>query len=360
MACQVLKDAWNSIGVFGSGSNGRIVLAETHDGVEVAVKVTLAMDGAQHEQRMLHHCLQYRVPVVEILDTFADKTVSVTVMKLEGTNWSLDNGVVYPLFAGLMHTRVVDKSRRVNVRDLYACLKMHTSFGGMPLHRIKHVFAQLVSAVAALHNVAGVSHGDLKLQNVLIDESLRVTIVDLSAAKFISEGHVKRFAGAPSYGSPEAMRGFAFSGPLNDIWSLGIMLYMLRYGADQEPSFTGIAAPLERRQLGKVNVDVYTWSKEHSKKHRLILPPRDSKDKLDDQLRDLLGLILQYDMSKRSSLEDIQCHPFLAVAGVGGAGVVERVDSGVCDLEAGRGGVRKQPFWHSFFSSSSEAKTGQV
>jgi serine/threonine protein kinase len=330
--------------VLGSGSNGRILVAQAKSGQDVAVKVTLAMHGAQHEQRMLKHCQQFNINVVDILDTYTDKTLSITVLKLEGCNWSLDNFQVYPLFQGLSYAPLADRNRRVNVRDLYACVKLHSCFGGISIERIRLIFSHLVTSLHALHRTAGISHGDLKLQNVLIDETLSVTIVDLSAARFIKDGWVKRFAGAPSYGSPEAMRGFAFDGEKNDIWSLGIMLYMMYFGADQEPSFTGVNAPLERRSLGSLGVDIYTWSKEHGKKHRLILPARESH-KQDGLIRDLISKILDYDMTRRCTLEEIRQHPFLT------GKAVERVDSGVSDLEAGQKLVKK-PFWQAFFSTS--------
>ena len=104
--------------------------------------------------------------------------------------------------------------RRVNIRDLYGCLKLH---GTLHPILIRRIFREVVDSIYYLHRECGVSHGDVKPQNILIDAQYRVKITDFSAMKITKDGNIRRFAGAPMFGAPEAMVG-NFDGELNDIW----------------------------------------------------------------------------------------------------------------------------------------------
>lgn len=95
--------------------------------------------------------------------------------------------------------------------------------------------AELVATVAdALHcaHKQGLVHRDVKPGNILIDETGNAFVVDFGLA--LREGNVSertRYAGTPSYMSPEQARGEGHRiDGRSDIFSLGIVLYELMVG----------------------------------------------------------------------------------------------------------------------------------
>ncbi|XP_051132279.1 CBL-interacting serine/threonine-protein kinase 6-like [Andrographis paniculata] len=95
-------------------------------------------------------------------------------------------------------------------------------------------FRQLISAVDFCHS-RGVFHRDLKPENLLLDEkgSLKVTDFGLSA---LSNGHLRSdgllhtTCGTPAYVAPEVIGNRGYDGAKADIWSCGVILYVLLAG----------------------------------------------------------------------------------------------------------------------------------
>lgn len=96
------------------------------------------------------------------------------------------------------------------------------------------VMRKLVSSVAYLHRL-GVCHRDLKPENILISKET-LKIIDFGAAVFLKRGgkKLKEVVGSPYYIAPEVLSG-AYSKKC-DIWSLGVILYILLSG---RPPFNG-------------------------------------------------------------------------------------------------------------------------
>ncbi|KAL1023176.1 hypothetical protein UPYG_G00037320 [Umbra pygmaea] len=100
-----------------------------------------------------------------------------------------------------------------------------------------HVIKQILEAVAYLHE-NGVVHRDLKPENLLyadlsLDAPLK--IADFGLSKIIDEQvTMKTVCGTPGYCAPEILRGNAY-GPEVDMWSVGVILYILLCGF--EPFF---------------------------------------------------------------------------------------------------------------------------
>jgi serine/threonine protein kinase len=97
----------------------------------------------------------------------------------------------------------------------------------------RRYFQQLISAVGFCH-ARGVFHRDLKPENLLVDErgDLKVSDFGLSAVadQNHTDGLLHTFCGTPSYVAPEVLARRGYDGAKADIWSCGIILFVLMAG----------------------------------------------------------------------------------------------------------------------------------
>ncbi|KAK8579808.1 hypothetical protein V6N13_142977 [Hibiscus sabdariffa] len=94
-------------------------------------------------------------------------------------------------------------------------------------------FQQLISAVDFCHS-RGVYHRDLKPENLLLDENgiLKVSDFGLSALTECKhqDGLLHTTCGTPAYVAPEVINRKGYDGAKADIWSCGVILYVMLAG----------------------------------------------------------------------------------------------------------------------------------
>ncbi|KAH7548271.1 hypothetical protein ACOSP7_032333 [Xanthoceras sorbifolium] len=105
--------------------------------------------------------------------------------------------------------------------------------GRVKEERAKKYFQQLISAIDFCHS-RGVYHRDLKPENLILDENgvLKVSDFGLSA---LSEGKhhdglLHTTCGTPAYVAPEIICKEGYDGAKADIWSCGVILFVLLAG----------------------------------------------------------------------------------------------------------------------------------
>ncbi|XP_057430340.1 CBL-interacting serine/threonine-protein kinase 20 [Lotus japonicus] len=94
-------------------------------------------------------------------------------------------------------------------------------------------FQQLINAVDHCHN-RGVYHRDLKPENLLLDENGDLKVTDFGLSALLeskkSDGLLHTTCGTPSYVAPEVIKKKGYDGARADIWSCGVILYVLLAG----------------------------------------------------------------------------------------------------------------------------------
>lgn len=97
----------------------------------------------------------------------------------------------------------------------------------------RRYFQQLISAVGYCHS-RGVFHRDLKPENLLLDENwnLKVSDFGLSAVtdQIRPDGLLHTLCGTPAYVAPEVLSKKGYDGAKVDVWSCGVILYVLNAG----------------------------------------------------------------------------------------------------------------------------------
>ncbi|KAI0829028.1 CAMK/CAMKL/AMPK protein kinase [Trametes gibbosa] len=102
--------------------------------------------------------------------------------------------------------------------------------GRMPEPEARRFFQQLISGIEYSHHLK-IVHRDLKPENVLLDDDLNVKIADFGLSNEIKDGDfLKTSCGSPNYAAPEVIRGGLYTGPEIDVWSCGVILYVMLCG----------------------------------------------------------------------------------------------------------------------------------
>ncbi|CAN6987227.1 unnamed protein product [Brassica rapa subsp. trilocularis] len=92
-------------------------------------------------------------------------------------------------------------------------------------------FHQLIDGVDYCHS-KGVYHRDLKPENLLLDSQGNLKISDFGLSALPEQGVtiLKTTCGTPNYVAPEVLSHKGYNGAVADVWSCGVILYVLMAG----------------------------------------------------------------------------------------------------------------------------------
>ncbi|XP_019258302.1 PREDICTED: CBL-interacting serine/threonine-protein kinase 8-like isoform X2 [Nicotiana attenuata] len=116
----------------------------------------------------------------------------------------------------------------------------------------RRYFQQLIDGVDYCH-IKGVYHRDLKPENLLLDSQgdLKISDFGLSASPGEGVNILKTTCGTPNYVAPEVLSHKGYDGAVADIWSCGVILYVLMAGylPFDEVDLTTLYAKIERAEF---------------------------------------------------------------------------------------------------------------
>ncbi|WOK95494.1 serine-threonine kinase STK5 [Canna indica] len=105
--------------------------------------------------------------------------------------------------------------------------------GGLQEDVARKYFQQLVIAVDYCHS-RGVYHRDLKPENLLVDGNGNLKVSDFGLSALADskrqDGLLHTICGTPAYVAPEVISRIGYDGAKADIWSCGVVLYVLLAG----------------------------------------------------------------------------------------------------------------------------------
>ncbi|CAH9070263.1 unnamed protein product [Cuscuta europaea] len=151
----------------------------------------------------------------------------------------------------------------------------------------------IVGVVEACHSL-GVMHRDLKPENFLClstDEDSILKAIDFGLSVFYRPGEIfSDVVGSPYYVAPEVLR--KYYGPEADVWSAGIMLYILLSGVP--PFWAETDAGIFRQILQeKLDLESDPWPV------------------VSDSAKDLIRKMLDRNPNTRLTAHEVLCHPWI-------------------------------------------------
>ncbi|XP_059625225.1 CBL-interacting protein kinase 2 [Cornus florida] len=120
-------------------------------------------------------------------------------------------------------------------------------------------FQQLIKAVDFCHS-RGVYHRDLKLENLLLDENDNLKVSDFGLSTLAESKHhdglFHTACGTPAYVAPEVIGRKGYDGAKADIWSCGVILFILLAGYSP---FNDSNLMEMYRKIGKAEFKCPSW-----------------------------------------------------------------------------------------------------
>lgn len=217
--------------VIGSGTCGQVRRAiHRRTGEMVAIKVislgnapgsmnrTLSSHDDDHAMEMVDKIIQDEASILQSLNhPYIIKLIDVFIHPEKKAVYL----VMELIQGGDLFDRIVAKGRYTEIES-------------------RRVMRRLLAAIFYLHEKRDIVHRDLKPENILCvsrHDDVNVKLTDFGLAKSITEDGLKTFCGTPQYFAPEVLRrrhtvaGRGRYDKKADMWSLGVILYILLCGA---------------------------------------------------------------------------------------------------------------------------------
>eukprot|EP01114_Cavostelium_apophysatum_P023960 TRINITY_DN9208_c0_g1_i1.p1 TRINITY_DN9208_c0_g1~~TRINITY_DN9208_c0_g1_i1.p1 ORF type:complete len:564 (-),score=134.88 TRINITY_DN9208_c0_g1_i1:37-1728(-) len=248
-------------GKLGEGSFGKVVLGVNKDTNKKYALKCIEMKNAKVINNVFRETRLQRIldhpNIVHLYEVFQIPEKNQTVMVLEYVN------------GGELFDYIVTRGK-VDERDAI------------------RLFRQMISAIEYCH-YSLVVHRDLKPENILLDENRNAKIMDFGLANMMQAGEfLHTNCGSPIYSSPEILQSKDYIGPEVDIWSLGIILYVMVTGMCPW-SGTTLTEQLKNAVVGRY----------------------EPADGVSMECADLIDRIITVDPKKRPTIAEIRNHPWV-------------------------------------------------
>ena len=199
----------------GSGSMGKVKLARNmNTGEQVAIKIVPRHSQDDHrsqqERERADHSKEVRTAREASIVTLVNHPYICGMRDVVRTHYHW-----YMLFEYVNGGQMLDYI---------------ISHGKLKEKQARKFGRQIASALDYCHRNS-IVHRDLKIENILISKTGDIKIIDFGLSNLFSpRSQLKTFCGSLYFAAPELLQAKQYCGPEVDIWSFGIVLYVLVCG----------------------------------------------------------------------------------------------------------------------------------
>ena len=276
------------IKLIGEGQYSRVYLSLGKDDQHYAIKIFKDIESFRNETSLLSDLIpsKYIVKLYSFGEGILERGYSVYSYKLFN-HFNGNDTIRYAVFEYL------------NNGELYNyVLKIQRRF---PEDISRKIFYDLVKAVETCHK-CGITHGDIKLENILLSSSFNIKLIDFGFAKRIDEGLISSLTGTKGYAAPECFITSAkeYEGIPSDIFSLGVVLFILVMGfyPFEKPNCTDN----KYKYIMKKDFNGF-WKKCEKNLN-------DSISTISGEFKNLFEKMVCYQANERITINEIKNHPW--------------------------------------------------
>ncbi|XP_018332598.1 testis-specific serine/threonine-protein kinase 1 [Agrilus planipennis] len=170
--------------------------------------------------------------------------------------------------------------------------------GVIPEGQARVWLRQIALALQYLHEME-IAHRDLKCENALITSNYNIKLADFGFARYVIDNHGKKitsdtYCGSLSYAAPEVLRGMPYHPKIADLWSVGVILYIM----------LNKAMPFDDNNIKRL------YEQQISRRWRFRAKVADS---LSEQVKKLTANLLEPDTTKRFVVNQILTSDWLGM-----------------------------------------------
>ena len=269
----------------GEGATSFVYLAYNVDNKQYAVKLYLNKDSYSNEVNILNSLKPHK-SIVKLLSYGTGALERGISEEAYQINHLFPNKtVIYAIFEYLSN---FDLSHYV--------FSVSQKF---PEKIAKKIFGEILDGVENLHK-NGITHGDIKLENVMLSKNFTFKLIDFGFARSSKKGLISEITGTKYYSAPEVYMTAtkAYDGEKNDIFALGVLSFVLvmRIFPFDRP----LPSDAKYKYIIKGDMGKF-WEKSNVE-----------SVKLSQEFKDLFSKMVKYHPKERLSLKEIKSHPWLS------------------------------------------------